>query len=68
MFNRYLIDVNKSLVVLGFRVADPKLIILDPDPDLTWRVILDPDPDLRSFRIRILVCEIFSKFSHLKTE
>ena len=25
------------------RVADPKLLISDPNP--TWRVILDPDPD-----------------------
>jgi len=27
------------------RVADPKLLILYPDPDPTWRVISDPDPD-----------------------
>ena len=38
-------------------ISDP-----DPNPDPTWRVISDPDPDpaLRSFRIRILVCEFFA--------
>jgi len=54
------------------RVADPKLLISDPDldPDPTWRVISDPDPDPAqgSFPIRILVCEIFVKFSYLKSE
>jgi len=53
-----------------YRVADPKLLISDPDP--TWRVIsdLDPDPAHGSFRIRIgiLVCEIFVKFSHFKSK
>jgi len=48
------------------RVADPKLLILDPDP--TWRVISDPEPDLahRSFqiRMRILVCEFVMKVLH----
>ena len=50
------------------RVADPKLLISDPDP--TWRVILDLYPAHGSFRIRIwiLVCEIFVKFLHLKSE
>ena len=45
-------------------------IISDPDLDPTWRVIadLDPDPARGSFRIRILVCEIFVKYSHLKSE
>jgi len=50
------------------RVADPKLLISDPDPDPTWRVISDPDPDPARgfFRIRILVCEIFVKFFAFK--
>jgi len=57
-------------------LRDLKLLISDPDS--SWRVISDPDPDpdpdpdlaLRSFRIRILilVCEIFVKFSLLKSE
>jgi hypothetical protein len=42
------------------RIADPKLLILDPDLDPTWRVILDPDPARRSFWFQILVCEIFT--------
>jgi len=52
------------------RVADLKLLISDPDLDPTWGVISDPDqdPSLGSFRIRILVCEIFVKFSHFKSE
>jgi len=52
------------------RVADPKLLIMDPDLDPTWRVISDPDPAPGSFRIRIqiLVCEIFVKFPHFKLE
>jgi len=53
---------------INCRVADPKLLIADPDP--TWKVISDPDPDpaRRSFRIRILDCEIFVIFWHLKSE
>jgi len=50
------------------RVADPKLLISDPDLDPSWRVISDPDPARGSFRIRILVCEIFVKFSNLKSK
>jgi len=54
------------------RVADPKLLISDPDPDPTGRVISDPDldPAPGSFWIwiRILVSEIFVKLSHLKSE
>jgi len=58
------ITPTDQLLVLKSRVADPNLLITDPDPDPTWRVILDPDldpdPALGSFRIRIriLVCEI----------
>jgi len=53
---------------LASRVSDQKLLISDPDP--TWRVISDPDldPARGSVRIQILVCEIFVKFSHLKSE
>ena len=51
-------------------VADSKLLI--SDPDASWRVISDPDPDPArgSFRIRIRIldCEIFVNFSHLKSE
>jgi len=42
-------------------VADPKLLISDPDPDPTLRVISDPDPypdpALGSFRIRIRILD-----------
>jgi len=53
---------------ISSRVADPKLLISDTDPDPTWRVILDLDPARWSFRIQILVCENFAKFFHLKSE
>jgi len=68
---------KKNLILrVQTRVADPKLLISDPDPDPdpTWRVISNPDPEpdpaRESFWIRIwiLVCEIIVKFSHLKSE
>ena len=37
------------------------------NPDPTWRVISDPDPASGYFWIPILVCEMFVKFSHIKT-
>jgi len=58
----------KSLLCFSVsdRVAEPKLFISDPDP--TWSVISHPDPTQGSFQNRILVCEIYVKFSHLKSE
>jgi len=50
--------------IFSSRVADPKLFLSDPDPDPTKRVISDPDLAHGSFRIWILVCEIFVKFSN----
>ena len=44
--------------------SETTVLISDLDP--TRRVISDPDPARGSFWIRILVCEIFVKFLHLK--
>jgi len=43
-----LYSMSPELVyVLGItgRVADPKLLISDPDPNPTYQLISDPDPD-----------------------
>jgi len=34
-----------AITIQESRVADPKLLISDPDPDPAWKVISDPDPD-----------------------
>jgi len=58
---RWLQANKKKFIFIDYqktRVADLKLLI--SDPETTWRVISDPDPARGSFRIRILVCEIFA--------
>jgi len=40
-----------SLTFPQSSVADPKLLISDPDP--TWRVVTDPDTDLDPIWIRL---------------